>query len=86
MKTMKIIPSTMHTTVAGQRQITDWMKDQLRLGDYIDECLEVNCTELAESACQEFDLFGPAPHYDAPEELFELAAAAGEWWETEMRQ
>ena len=82
MKTTKITPM-MHTTTAGQRKIADWMKGQLQLGQYIDGCLEVNCTELAEAACQEFDLFGPAPHYDAPEELFELAAAAGEWWEAQ---
>lgn len=67
------------------KKIRAWMIQQLQLGWHIDACLDVNCTELAEAACQEFDLYGPPPCYDAPEELFDLAVVVSEWWEEKPR-
>lgn len=37
---------------------------------------EVNCTTLAESACQHFDDYGPPPEYDIPDEYFDWAEEA----------
>lgn len=34
---------------------------------------ELRLTSLAEDTCDEFDLYGPAPEFDIPERLFELA-------------
>jgi hypothetical protein len=56
-----------------------WMKQWA--GEYLDDCGEVNMTELAESACDEFNGQGPAPNYDTPEEFFELAFRVAEWFE-----
>jgi len=71
----KIITPTM-----DKKKVEAWMRLQLQLGEHIDG-LEVNCTELAEAACQEFDLYGPPPRYDAPEELFDLAIEISDWWQ-----
>ena len=55
-----------------------WMQNHA--SEHIDNCGEVNTTYLAEAACQEFDAFGPAPTYDAPEEYFDWAVEVEAWY------
>lgn len=58
------------------------MKSQLQQGFAIDpKTDEVNLTGLGEAACLNFDLYGPAPDYEIPEILFEIAVEVAEWWE-----
>ena len=52
-----------------KRKVRAWMNKNLN--DYIDECDEPNCTELAENACQTFNLYKGD---DIPEWIFDLAA------------
>jgi hypothetical protein len=55
-------------------------------GPYIDPtCLDVNTTALAEAAAYEFELYGPAPDFEIPEEVFELAMVVGEHVEAEIK-
>lgn len=55
-----------------------WMQNHA--SEYLDECGDINCTALAEAACQEFDAYGPPPTYDAPEEYFEWAFEVEAWY------
>lgn len=50
------------------RKIKAWMKANME--DYRDECGEINATQLAEAACDEFEGWDGN---DIPEVYFELA-------------
>lgn len=60
--------------LSGEKDVRRWMTEHVT--EYLDECNEVNCTHLAEAACQEFDAYGPAPDYACPEEYFDWAVDA----------
>lgn len=49
--------------------------------NFVDDCREVNMTELAEWACAHLDLW-EGPHGDViPEEFFELSFQVSEEWD-----
>ena len=62
----------------SNKRVLNWMKNHAN--EYLD-CGEVQLTALAEAACQHFDAYGPAPRYDCPDEYFDLAVDAAEWYE-----
>ncbi len=49
--------------------------------EHIDNCGEVDMTNLAEDACQNFNAWGPYPNYNAPDEFFDWAFEVTEEWE-----
>ena len=53
-------------------RIRNYMNTEAK--EHVDlDTAELNCTTLAEDAAKHFDLYGPAPNYDIPEVVFELA-------------
>lgn len=60
-------------------KITRWMKQNATA--YNDGYGSINMTELAEAAADAFNLHGPAPRYDIPEKVFEIAFDVSEWYE-----
>ena len=60
-------------------KITRWMKQNATA--YSDGFSGINMTEIAEAAAGALDLYGPAPQYDIPEEVFEIAYDVSEWYE-----
>lgn len=65
--------------MASKREIVRWMKDEVLVDHFLADNGEVEMTTLAEAACGEFDAYGPAPHYDIPEEYFECAYEVATW-------
>ena len=47
-------------------------------GFYVDDCNEINCTRLAEDICDQMD--GLDEDDNVPEEYFDNAVIAAEWW------
>jgi hypothetical protein len=62
----------------NKSKVVRWMKDNC--SEFLDNCGEVNCTELAEAALVEFDA-GRWLDDDAPEEFFDWAVDVAEWFE-----
>lgn len=55
----------------NEKEVKSWMIRNAEL----DDCGEVNCTQLGESAAQQFNLYEGD---DIPEEVFELAFEAAQ--------
>ncbi len=78
--------------LAKEAAAVKWDKNKAKqwmlrnISDYVDRMTgEVNETGLAEGAAQEFDIYGPPPDYEIPEELFDLSFNVGEVWERKQK-
>lgn len=65
-----------------EKRVLNTMKQHLVDGEYIDDAGEVELTQLAEDAAATFGLYDGD---DIPEEVFELAYQAGEWYEHSIK-
>lgn len=62
----------------NKQEVVKWMKSVA--AEYEDSYGDLNCTQLAEAACRQFDLYGPPPTYDAPDELFDWGVDVDKWY------
>ena len=74
------------TTTYTKQQVIAYMQSNLQDAhfNYENPFLsygEINCTALGEDACQAFNAYGSAPHYDIPEDFFEWAFEVSQWYE-----
>ena len=56
----------------SEQKVRAYMREEIKEHVGLDT-LEVSCATLAESACQHFDAYGPAPEYKIPEDYFDWA-------------
>lgn len=59
--------------------IKKWMRENA--ADHDDGCGGIEMTTLAEAAALVLNLYGPAPKYEIPEEVFEIAYEVSSWYE-----
>jgi len=72
-----------------EARVKQWMREYVEeeylilLDEKLDENT-INMTELAEIACDQFDLFEPPPDFDCPEEVFYWAYEVSCEYEVEL--